>query len=324
MIKNKVSVIISTYNRASFLKQAIDSVLNQTYSDFELIIVDDGSTDNTQKVVESYNDPRIIYIYQENAGQNAAKNKGLMNVSGEYVSILDSDDMWHPEKLDRQVNILKNMPEVGLVYCGTMLIDENNNVIGKQPHLKYNGNVLDKLLLKNFIYNGSNALFRTECLEKTGLFDESVQRMTDWDLYLRIALFYNFYALDDFLLYYRVHGENMSCGFEKYEIAGFTILDRIFSHKNLDEKYLKLKDKAYAYRYKYMARRYFEANQYLKSREYILKSIESYPLIALNKEILELSLSFILPQKTIQQLRSVKKYIKTHMRNFLATEMEDK
>ena len=310
MKNGKVSVIIATYNRKKYFEHAVISVLNQTYPYLEVIVVDDGSTDGTKEFIKSISDNRIKYIYQKNSGQNAAKNTGLLAALGQYITILDSDDVIHPDKIKKQVAALVNNPEYGFVYCGTLFINNENNIVGKQKLVKHRGWVLDKLLMKNFIYNGSNALYKKECIEKVGIFDETVQRMTDWDLYLRMAVHYKFVGLDDYLLYYRVHDENMSCGFKKYEIAGNTILDRVFANPDLDKKYLKFKDKAYALRQRYMARRYFENGDTTTCKSYLKRAFSACPGIILEKESMKLYFLTFLPVDFTQNLKRLINSIK--------------
>ncbi|OGH97973.1 MAG: hypothetical protein A2104_05240 [Candidatus Melainabacteria bacterium GWF2_32_7] len=311
MRKPKVSVIITTYNRLDYLGYAIESVLNQTYDDLELIIVDDGSTDNTREFVNSYYDDRIIYHYQENKGQNPARNKGMELARGEYIAHLDSDDTWTSTKLEKQVNILENNADIGLVYCGTLLIDKQNNNIGTQPMIIHNGNVLDKLLMTNFLYNGSCALFRKECLEKVGLFDESFKRMTDWEFYLKFAIYYKFYGINEYLLKYRIHNETMSKDFKSYETYGIKILEKIFNHKDLDNKYLKYKNRAIALRHRYLGRRYFENNYPVEARKSFKEALNTDTTLLFQSNSFILLILTYLPLNLVEHLRNLKRSLKT-------------
>ena len=275
MKKPEISIIITTYNRANYLKSCIESVLNQTIKDFELIIIDYGSTDNTKEVVAQYQDRRINYIYQKNNGQNSARNKGLELAKGEYIAYIDSDDIWNTEKLEKQHCIMKNHPDISVVYCGTRLINENGEVIGEKPLVSHRGFVLDKLIFTNFLYNGSCVLFKKECINKAGIYDESLNRMTDWDFYLRLALYYKFYGINEYLLDYRTHSSTMSSDFQSYEKCGIRIIEKIFSHKAFDKRLLKHKKRAIALRYNYMARRYLENNLNNRARDNFIKALEA-------------------------------------------------
>lgn len=307
MSNSKVTVVITTYNRSNYLKFAIDSVLNQTYDNFELIIVDDGSTDDTKQVVESYKDERIIYHYQKNAGQNLARNKGMELAKGKYIAHLDSDDIWMPDKLEKQVKILERYPDIGLVYCGTVLIDENNNITGKQPLITYSGNVIKQLIMTNFLYNGSCPLFRKNCLEKAGYFDKTFKRMTDWDFYLQMAIHYKFHGINEYLLKYRIHNETMSKDFKSYETYGIQILEKFFNSHHLDDEYLKYKNRAIALRYRYLGRRFLDNNQLSQAREYFKQALKTDYSLYFQGDCLAFYLLGHLPQDVISGLKSLKK-----------------
>jgi len=272
MEKPVVSVVMSTYNREKYICDAIKSVLDQTYKDFELVIIDDGSTDETLKKINFFKDDRIKYYYQDNAGQNSARNAGINLSHGKYIAMIDSDDIWHKDKLKKQVEILDKNHDIGLVYCGTVFIDENNGSVYKKPLVGYKGDILDKLLMTNFLYNGSCPLFRKNCTEKVGLFDTSFKRMTDWEFYLRFSIYYKFWGIEEYLLYYRIHNSTMSNDFRNYEGWGFKILDKIFSHKDFDKKFLKYQKRAYAMRYRYMGIRCFEKRIMDEAKSYFNKA----------------------------------------------------
>jgi len=206
----KVSVIIPTYNRANLLARAIKSVLNQTFQDFELIIVDDGSTDNTKEVVEEFQkkDSRIKYIFQENSGGPAKPiNTGIKNSRGEYIAILESDDEWLPEKLEKQAEILDRFPNVGLVSCYAFKIFSNGKkTIYKAP---FSG-ILKKEDWKKYwqlwgILSFSTILMRRESVEKVGLLDENLKIAADVDFYLRFIKQFDFYFIPIPLInYYQI------------------------------------------------------------------------------------------------------------------------
>ena len=191
-----VSVIIPTYNRAHLVGRAICSVLNQTFQDFEIIVVDDGSTDNTEEVVKSFNDPRIRYIrHEQNRGGSAARNTGIRAARGEYIAFLDSDDEWLPEKLDTQLKTMSTLPEhfVG-VCCGYYRARQSKIVSVSRPMLY--GKLFDKLLKSPFLNGGSCLIVRKNALVAIGGFDEQLARHQDWDLLLRLALMYEIGIID--------------------------------------------------------------------------------------------------------------------------------
>jgi len=186
----KVSVIMPTYNGASFVCKSINSILRQSFKDFELIIVNDGSTDSTRSIIKKYRDKRVIYLENsKNSGTPAARNKGIRYARGEYIAFCDHDDIFYPNHLKIQSNFLDSHPKVGLVYADSLIRFCGNG--GKSNTLLHSKD-FDKQLLEiaNFI-NPSEAMCRSECFVKAGLFDENpiIQKHSgeDWDLWLRIA-----------------------------------------------------------------------------------------------------------------------------------------
>jgi glycosyltransferase involved in cell wall biosynthesis len=218
MKDSKVSVVMTCYNYGRYLSGAIDSVLKQTYPVFEIILVDDGSTDETEEVVGAYlDDPRLKYVYQNNAGQANAKNTGIKNSSGEFIAFIDADDCWCPEKLEKQMACFKNT-EVGVVYCLAKYLNEEGQEIFYEmtgPYLQpKRGWVTDWLLFDNFV-QFSSSVVRKECLDKFGTFDEALKMGIDWDLWLRISTAYTFDFVKEQLFYYRMgHSGQMSKNIE--------------------------------------------------------------------------------------------------------------
>jgi len=200
-----VSVVIATYNYGRFLGRALDSVLTQTFSDYEVIVVDDGSTDDTPSVIKPYLEGHpISYHRVEHIGVSAAKNHGMRQVRGRYVAFLDSDDQWAAEKLERQLSLFGSDPTTGLVYTRRMVIDPEDRFLRVDQGQLHRGNVLNQLFLNNFVCY-SSAMVRREVLNKVGLLDESIVIPSDFDLWLRIALHYRFDYLDEPLTLYREH-----------------------------------------------------------------------------------------------------------------------
>jgi glycosyltransferase involved in cell wall biosynthesis len=199
----KVSVVIPTYNRAHLISRAIQSVLNQTYQDFEIIIVDDGSKDNTEEVVKNLNDNRIRYIrHNTNKGASAARNTGIKASKGEYIAFQDSDDKWFPDKLEQQVKAFDKVPsKVGVVYSGFYRIEGDNKIYIPSAHIaQKEGNIHNELLRRNFI--GTPAvLIKKECFENAEYFDETLPALEDWNLWIELSKYYLFKYVNKPLLY---------------------------------------------------------------------------------------------------------------------------
>lgn len=202
----KVSIILPTYNRASLIGRAIKSVLNQTYGDFELIIVDDGSTDDTEKIVGSFSDKRISYVKHEvNKGAAAARNTGLTIANGELIAFQDSDDEWVFHKLHKQIGIFEKLPStVGMVYSNIniMTIDGKEILWNPTRYMPYDGNVYHKILpnFRECHMQMGTSLIRRDCFQKVGGFDEKLPRFIDIELYIRISKYFSFYYIDEALV----------------------------------------------------------------------------------------------------------------------------
>ncbi len=202
-----VSVIIPTYNRATLLGRAVRSVLNQTYDDFEVIIVDDCSTDNTKNIVKSLEDERITYIrHMKNRGAAAARNTGMTAAKGEYIAFQDSDDLWLREKLEKQMLAFEESTrKTGVVYSGFWRIENHRKTyIPSKWVPKKEGDIHRDLLQGNFV-GGVTAVIRKACLEKVGMFDERLSRLQDWELFMRLSKSYLFkYVNEPLLLSYHL------------------------------------------------------------------------------------------------------------------------
>jgi glycosyltransferase involved in cell wall biosynthesis len=191
----KVSVIIPTYNRSHVIGRAIRSVLSQTYQDFEIIVVDDGSVDNTEEVVRSFKDKRVNYVrYKENRGANAAKNVGVRTARGDFIGILDSDDEYLPERLEKTVYVFKDSSaDIGVVYSN-LLINRRGRMIKYLTH-GISGSIYAEELKFNYIPT-CTALVKKQCLLENP-YDETLPAFLDWDLWIRLAKHYKFIYIDE-------------------------------------------------------------------------------------------------------------------------------
>ncbi len=216
----RVSVIIPTCNRAHLLQEAVESVLNQTLRDFELIVVDDGSTDCTPHLLIKWKD-QIRWVRQENAGVSRARNVGVRSSRGRYVSFLDSDDLWLRNKLEIQVAFLDANPQYAVCYTDEMWIRKGRRVNPGKIHKKYSGWIFEQCL-PLCIISPSSAMMRREVLEAVGDFDESLPVCEDYDLWLRVASRYPIFFLDKKLIIKRGgHADqlsNRSWGNDRYRV----------------------------------------------------------------------------------------------------------
>lgn len=215
----RVSVIIPTYNRARIIKEAVESVLAQDYKNFELIVVDDGSQDNTSEILASYgNDIRMLV--QENRGVSAARNRGIAEASGRFVAFLDSDDLWLPQKLSTQVEFFNQSPDALICQTEEVWIRDGIRVNPKKRHKKPSGMIFEPSL-ELCLVSPSAVMIRRDLLDGAGGFDESLPACEDYDLWLRISCRFPVYLIETPLIIKRGgHDDQLSkgAGLDKYRI----------------------------------------------------------------------------------------------------------
>lgn len=279
-----VSVIIPSYNRANYLPEALDSVLAQTYQDFEVIVVDDGSTDNTESAVFPYLS-RIRYVKQNNSERSAARNHGIRLASGEFIAFLDSDDFWRPSKLEKQVAFLKKHPDVDLVYTWLDICDMGGRPLklvkdGRPLTTQHGASVFYPLLLRNFVVGGATTVMaRRSAIELAGGFDEGLRHVEDWDLWLRMALRGQFGFIPESLAFYRVNHANV---YEKQ--SRLNVQD---SYLNVIEKNLSMIPEALLDDYQrrvalaqahwYVAKLYYSVSRIPEGQDNLLQAIRLDP-----------------------------------------------
>ena len=229
-----VSVIIPTYNRSHLVTEAVDSVLGQSYTDFELLVVDDGSTDASTARLAKYGD-RLHLYHQENRGASAARNAGIRHAQGRYISFLDSDDLWLKGKLRAQMDLVGRDPGVKVCYTEEIWIRRGVRVNPKKKHRKYSGWILENML-PLCIVSLSSVLIAREVFDRVGLFDESLPACEDYDLWLRIGPHYPIALLDQPLIIKRGgHSDQLSgkyWGLDRYRIKAIL---RLLAQKDLDQ-----------------------------------------------------------------------------------------
>ncbi len=274
-----VSVVITSYNYGRYLALCVGSALGQTYRNIEVIIVDDGSTDDTGEVARKFlSDPRVRYIRQKNAGQANAKNSGIRAATGEFIAFLDSDDFWETNKLEKQMPLFSD-PRVGVVYSRARYIDGKgvpiDLTLAGEHLLPRSGRVTEHLFFDNFV-PFSSAVVRRECVGKAGIFDESIKMGIDWDLWLRISVNYTFAYVDEPLLAYRVgHSGQMSRNLEERQRCSDIITGRFLAaHPGLIPK----STIRHALTYMYVSRGYFyEGINFKKSATCYMTALKINP-----------------------------------------------
>lgn len=293
-----ISAIIPTYNHGAFIREAVDSALAQTYKNIEVIIVDDGSTDGTNSLLACYGN-RINYIYQENRGLSAARNRGIREAKGDFIAFLDADDVWFPDKLIMQLKEFSYSPYVGLVGCGGYFISENGKALEQFIKLNYKShkNLLNDLYLKNIVSGGSEVLVKNKCFERVGMFDESLKAAEDWDMWLRILSKYEARFVEKPLVKIRVSENSMSgsSNADKMLKNELVVLDKYFSSHDTSNKSL-LKAKAYSTRYLSAAIAYRENGRLSDMRACALKAGSLYPPNIFSKKFFGLIKSTIFPK----------------------------
>ncbi len=222
-----VTVIIPTYNRAALIKETVTSVLEQTFSDFEVLIIDDGSTDNTKQIIDEIKDDRIKYFHKNNGGVSSARNLGLKNAQGQFVCFLDSDDLWPRDFLQSMMTHLRANPEYGAAYCmRTRLFDDGSTQPSYQKEFFCSGQVTAKLFEKTFIQT-SAICFRKKVLE--GLFfDESLTNGEDVDVWLKVSTRTKFLFVPDIQITYRQQGPSDAAMFDSKNCNRIRVLERFY------------------------------------------------------------------------------------------------
>ncbi|MGD9346182.1 MAG: glycosyltransferase [Candidatus Aminicenantes bacterium] len=245
----RISVVIPVYNNERTIHETVDSVLNQTFSDFELLVVDDGSQDTTIDILNAIQDPRLKIFARSHAGVSASRNYGIAHAHGDFIAFLDADDLWTPDKLEAQLKALEQNPQAAVAYSWTDFIDESGDFLHPGLHTTADGDVYDKLLTLNFIESGSNFMVRREALDDVGGFDSSIDGFEDWDMGLRLAERHHFVVVQIPQILYRRSTTSSSSDIANHEAAGLNAIEKAFSRTPRSLKHLKKKSYAWVYEY---------------------------------------------------------------------------
>jgi glycosyltransferase involved in cell wall biosynthesis len=277
MSNELVTAVIPTYNYGRFVAQAVESALTQTYGNVEVLVVDDGSTDDTRERLKPYAD-RIRYLYQENQSVAAARNTGVRAAKGNLIAFLDADDLWHPHKLEVQMRYLGDHPSVRLVAVDRLAEGVTHwPPLASLAHPCARPVTVEELVLRPH-FAPSGVLVRKECFDTVGFFDTSLRNAEDYDMWIRIACRFPIVKLEVPLWWYRVHGNNKSHVPARQEAAALTILKKTFAQPSPLSPRSFLKRKAYSYAAYAAAQNYSSRGMELPALARILRSFLLWPL----------------------------------------------
>ncbi|MEO0456164.1 MAG: glycosyltransferase [Cyanobacteria bacterium P01_A01_bin.114] len=224
-----ISVVIPAYNSARTIGDTVQSVLAQTFTDFEIIVINDGSQDDTLERLSAIADPRLRVFSYDNAGVAISRNRGIEKAKGEYVAFLDADDLWVPEKLHDQYQALRENPTAALAYSWTEYIDDSGAFFRPGMRPSFRGDVYRRLLVSNFLECGSNPLVRRSALQKVGGFDADLPPSEDWEMWLRLARRYDFALVESPQILYRVSTSSASFDLKKHERSKLKAIEKAFA-----------------------------------------------------------------------------------------------
>jgi glycosyltransferase involved in cell wall biosynthesis len=272
-----VSAVVPAYNAARTLLAAVESILRQTVGDIEVIVVDDGSEDDTAEVARGIGDPRVRLVSQANGGASAARNTGIRNARGRYVAFLDADDLWLPDKLARQLALLGSRPNVHAVHCGATYVDDELRVLSVRPCRPWRDALLDVLLFENLAAFPSALLAKREKLEQRG-FDTSLVMHEDWDMAIHAARHWSLQPVEFPLTVYRVHRANRSRDVESHLASGLRILDRAFADPSLPRRIRSRRRTVYARYYTMLAAAALKYGQGRQGVQWTVTAIRTHPM----------------------------------------------
>jgi GT2 family glycosyltransferase len=281
-----ISVVVPAYNAERTILETISSVLQQTYTDFELIVIDDGSTDQTIKLLETIFDPRLKVFSYSNGGLPVARNRGIARASGDYIAFLDADDLWTSDKLEFQLAALQGHPEAGLAYSWTCNMSQAGDAFYPGHCATYSGNVYKHLLLGNFLASGSNCLVRREAIATAGEFDPALKSYEDWDYWLRLAARWSFVVVPKYQVLYRQSAGAMSSKIDVMAQYSQIVIERAFN--SAPPELQALKKQTLAYNYQYLAGLCLaytdQPERVIKAGKILWKAISSFPPILFEKQ----------------------------------------
>src|SRR5262245_9327205 len=257
----EVSVIIPSHNSAKYLTDAVGSVLSQSFQGFEVLVIDDGSTDETSEVIKRYG-RRVTYILQSNAGVAAARNRGIKGSRGRYVAFLDADDTWHPNKLEAQIRALRENPGYRACYTAFTVVDANLTPLKVTRSSRRTASLEDLLLRGNVIGSICSVVCERSLFETVGDFDRSLSQCADWDMWVRMSAVTEFLYLDVPLVTYRQHASSMSRNAPLLERDSLQVLRKGFDMPHVENRLRGRRHEELSRNYMVLAGTYFQARRY--------------------------------------------------------------
>lgn len=281
-----ISVIIPTYNNQNTILETIESIQKQSYSDLEILVINDGSTDKTLEVLKTVTDERLKIFSYENGGVSVARNRGISLAKGKYIAFIDADDLWTVDKLELQLMALQKNPKAGLAYSWTLIMNENGEQFHSCEPVLFEGNVYAQLLTRNFLISpSSNILVSQKALKSVGEFDPNLRYSEDWDLCLRLARNWDFVVVPKYQIFYRQSLASASSNIEAFEKSKLAIIERAF--ENAPKEIQLLKPKTIANAHLYWAQLNLSRVKGIQgakqARNQLIKAIRLYPKIFLSK-----------------------------------------
>jgi len=274
-MKPLVSVIIPTYNRARYVCEAVESALKQTYPHLEIFVIDDGSTAETQEALRQFGE-KIKFIKQERRGTCAARNNAIRKAKGKYIAFLDDDDIWLEKKIERDINYLEVHPDYGFVFSGFIYFSDKEKDMGERTKTEEEKTTYEFLYDQNIIHSTSLVTMRKDCLEKVGLFDESLKQSGDYDMWLRAAKGYKFGYINECLSKYRMHDTNVSKNLKRR----IKVNKQIFNKPQMREGKSWLQRRIRIARlYYYVATFFRKYHRYLEAFKYYIMAVLYCPFI---------------------------------------------
>ncbi|MGQ0793012.1 MAG: glycosyltransferase family 2 protein [Deltaproteobacteria bacterium] len=314
----KISVVVPAYNSARYLAEAVESVIAQTFADWEATVVDDGSTDNTREVLAPYLD-RINYIYQQNAGPGRARNTGIEASTGKYIAFMDADDVWTADKLQIQSDFLDANPDVHFIFANDFVVSQDGGLlytghpkwecIYEIPQVslggtnkKFTHSIFAALIRHSFIPT-STVVVRRECLDDAGYFDEGILNGQDLELWWRLSRRYNAGFTDLHLSKYRVHSSNFSADSERKFTNALRLMRTLAAYPDIDAETAALINRRFARTHFEFGYFYFARDNMPSAREQFLLSLRYRPA---SPKTLALLAGSCLPSSAVKALRRIR------------------